>query len=76
MGTLGKALLNLGRYNEALAVCRHAMDLKPQGAAVCASLGGAMLELDAFLEAVALCRQAVALDPTAASACFNLATPS
>jgi tetratricopeptide (TPR) repeat protein len=68
---LGTALLNLGRYDEALAACRHAMNLKPQGAAVHASLGGAMLELGTFPEAVALGRQAVALDPVAASACFN-----
>jgi hypothetical protein len=68
---LGVGLLGLGQHEAALAACRQAMALDPQGAAIACTLGGTMLELGEAAEAATLCRRAIALDPSSAAAYFN-----
>jgi predicted O-linked N-acetylglucosamine transferase (SPINDLY family) len=69
---LGVGLLGLGQHDTALAACRQAIAMVPQGAAIACTLGGTMLELGEAAEAVALCRKAVTADPAFADAHFNL----
>jgi hypothetical protein len=69
---LGIGLLHLGQHGAALAACRQAMRLDPQGAAIASTLGGTMLELGEAEDAIALCRRALALEPASAVAHFNL----
>jgi len=68
---LAVGLLGLAQTDAALAACRQALALNPQGAAIACTLGGTLLELGEAAEAAALCRRAIELDPTSAGAHFN-----
>ncbi|GAA2168016.1 tetratricopeptide repeat protein [Actinomadura napierensis] len=60
---LGDALTVLGRFTEAAAAYRKAIEINPAAAAAHSNLGYALNELGRFTEAAAACRKAIEITP-------------
>ena len=63
LNTLGLALQQMGRREEAVESFRHALEIRPDSVAVHNNLGVVLRELGRTKEAIAHFRQAVTLDP-------------
>jgi tetratricopeptide (TPR) repeat protein len=70
---LGVALSNQGAFDEAVACCRRALELRPDDAAAHSSLGVVMARQERFEEAVACYRRAIELRPDLVEAHNDLA---
>ena len=70
---VGHALSQLGRYDEAVAVLRKAVELQPDFADAHANLGFALSQQVRLGEAITACRKAIELDPNLAASHNNLA---
>jgi tetratricopeptide (TPR) repeat protein len=69
---LGNALSRQGRFVEAAAAYRRALELRPDHAQTYNNLGAALLEVGALGAAAAAYRHAIALKPDHAKAHYNL----
>jgi tetratricopeptide (TPR) repeat protein len=69
---LGGLLMDLGRFEEARALCLEVLDALPADLAASQNLVGALLGLERFEEAEAVCRRLLAQDPRCAPAVLGL----
>ena len=72
---LGNAFQGQGKFDEAVANCRQAVQLKPGFAEAYNNLGNALQGLEKFDEAIATYRQAVSLQPDFPEAHVNQSMP-
>ncbi|MBO0790763.1 MAG: tetratricopeptide repeat protein [Ktedonobacteraceae bacterium] len=66
-----KALIEMGRYQEALAVCERAIRLNPSSALIYINKAAALCGLERYQEALQVCNQALLYDPQNALAHYN-----
>jgi len=71
---LAGLLMALGRFQEALELCREVLQARPDDLATSQNLIGALLGLELHEEADATCRRLLALDPRCAAAHLGLGT--
>jgi tetratricopeptide (TPR) repeat protein len=71
LASLGTALQNLGRFEEALQVFDKAVQLKPDAAALWKFLGNVLIRLDRREQAVLSFQHALKLDPRDRDAAYN-----
>jgi tetratricopeptide (TPR) repeat protein len=70
--SLGNALSNLGRYEEAIVSCQRALALQPQFIEALNNLGNALANRGRLAEAVDCYTQAIRINPSYATAYCNL----
>src|SRR5947208_8174800 len=62
----------LGRFDDAIAACRAAVESSPERPDVCGTLGRMLQDQGRFVEAAAVIERAIALDQSAADNWHNL----